>query len=384
MDGKGMTHITMPAAQADEYREVAWGFEKFGDKCTPFYINRPNVGPKQVKMKVLFSGVCHTDLHKSRGHFGPGNVYPYVPGHEILAEVTEIGEGVTKFKVGDHVGVGCFIDSCFECEQCENGDENYCDKGVTETYDHVKKFGRVGGNPEMRTWGGYSGSMVVHEHFCLTIPKNMPLDKTAPILCAGITMWDPLAFHGFTTGKPRTVGIVAIGGLGTMGIRLAKALGHTVVAISTTLAKEQLAKSKGADFFVASKDPESIKAMAGKCNLIINTVSANHDINLYMPLLAKSGTIHQIGAAPAPHSISQLVLMFNRQSISGSLVGGMKATQEVVDFCAKHEIYPDCMTIKADKIDWAFEQLDAGNKDGSRYIIDVQASIADGQVPAKE
>jgi uncharacterized zinc-type alcohol dehydrogenase-like protein len=379
----GHQEITMPATQADEYQEIAWGVQKFGDKFTPFYINRPNVGPKQVKFKTLYSGVCHTDLHKVKGHFGPGNVYPYVPGHEILGEVTEIGEGVTKFKVGDHVGVGCFVDSCMECEQCEEDYENYCDKGVTETYDHVKKFGRVLGNKDMRTWGGYSGSNVVHEHFCLTIPKDLPVENAAPILCAGITMYDPLQNHGFTTGKSRTVGIVAIGGLGTMGIKIAKALGHTVVAISTTSAKEQLAKDKGATHFVASKDPESIKAMANSCHIILNTVAANHDINTYMPLLKKGGVIVQIGAAPAPHSISQIPLMFNRQSISGSLVGGIKNTQEILDFCAKHQIWPDAQMIKFDQIDWAFEQLETNNKDGIRFVIDVQASIAAGQVPTK-
>jgi uncharacterized zinc-type alcohol dehydrogenase-like protein len=255
------------------------------------FINRPKIAPMQVKFKVLYSGVCHTDLHKVQGHFGPVT-FPYVPGHELLGEVTEIGEGVTKFVVGDHVGVGCFVDSCLECEQCTTDNENYCDKGMTETYDHEKRHGRVLGNPESRTWGGYCGSSVVHEHFCLTIPKSLPLDKAAPILCAGITMWDPLRHWGFTEGKPRTVGIVGIGGLGTMGIKIAKALGHTVVAISTTAAKESLAKEKGATKFAASKDPESMKASAGTCDIILNTVSASHDINVYMPLLKKGGIIN--------------------------------------------------------------------------------------------
>jgi uncharacterized zinc-type alcohol dehydrogenase-like protein len=213
-----------------------------------------------------------------------------VPGHELLGEVTEIGEGVTKFKVGDKVGVGCMVDSCLDCDQCKEDSENYCDT-MTETYGHAKKNSRVLGNKDMKTWGGYSGSNVVHEHFCCRIPEGLPLEKAAPILCAGVTMYDPLSHWGFANGVSRTVGIIGIGGLGTMGIKIAKAMGHTVIAISTTAAKKELAESKGATGFVASKDPESIKAQAGKCNIILNTVAANHDINTYMPLLAKGGVI---------------------------------------------------------------------------------------------
>ena len=264
-----------------------------------------------VKFKMLYAGICHTDLHAVQGHLGPGT-YPFVPGHELLGEVTEIGEGVTKFKVGDNVGVGCLVDSCLNCEQCSTDNENYCDNGMTGTYNGVKKHGRVLGDPEMKTWGGYSGSNVVHEHFVNHIPKELPLDKAAPILCAGITMYDPLHHWGFCDGKPKVVGIVGVGGLGTMGIKIAKALGHEVIAISTSAAKESLAKEKGASAFVVSKDPESIKAQAGRCNIILNTVSANHDLNLYLPLLKKNGILVQLGATPAPHAINQLGLIMTR------------------------------------------------------------------------
>lgn len=194
-------------------------------------------------------------------------------------------------------------------------------------------------------------------------------------MCAGITLYDPLKHWGFTTGPSRSVGIIGIGGLGTMGIKLAKALGHTVYAISTSANKKDLALQKGADHFVVSKDEESLKANAGKMDLILNTVSANHDINTYMNLLATNGTIVQLGLAMQPHTVSQLPLMFQRKQIGGSLIGGCKNTQEVLDFCGKHGIAPDCEVIEADKIDWAFEQLKGMNKDGVRYVIDIKKSL---------
>ena len=246
---------------------------------------------------MLYAGICHTDVHAVKNDFG-GAVFPFVPGHELLGEVTEIGNEVTRFKVGDKVGVGCLVDSCLECEQCKDDHENYCDNQMTGTYNGQKRHGRVLGNPASRTWGGYSGSNVVHEHFVNKIPEGLPLDKAAPIMCAGITMYDPLRHWGFTEKQNQVVGIVGIGGLGTMGIKIAKALGHQVVAISTSANKEALAKEKGADHFVVSTDPESIKALKVKCHIILNVVSANHDLNTYLPLLNKSGVMVQMGAAP--------------------------------------------------------------------------------------
>jgi len=217
----------------------------------------------------------------------------------------------------------------------------------------------------------------------MKIPDGIPLECAAPILCAGITMYDPLRYWGATKGKKMTIGIVGIGGLGTMGIKLSKALGHDVIAVSTSANKEALAKEKGATHFCVSKDPESIKTHAGKCDIIINTVGANHDINTYMPLLGKSGVIVQLGLVLQPHTIYQVPLMFSRHCIAGTFIGGVKNTEEVLELCAKHKIWPDCEVIEADKIDWAWNQLtgEGGNKDGVRYIIDVKKSLAGAFVP---
>ena len=208
---------------------------------------------------MLYAGICHTDLHAGMNHFGD-QTYPFTPGHELLGRVVEIGDKVTKVKVGDICAVGCIVDSCLDCSYCGEDSENYCAKGMTGTYGGKKVHGRVGGNPEIKTAGGYSGSNTVHEHFIVKVPEGMDLEKTAPILCAGITMWDPLAHWGFTQeGVKKCVGIVGIGGLGTMGVKLAAALGHEVIAISTSAGKKDLALKKGATGFCVSTDPESIK-----------------------------------------------------------------------------------------------------------------------------
>ena len=330
---------------------------------------------------MLYCGVCHSDIHIGKGELGEVQ-YPFVGGHELLGKVVEIGEGVTKFKVGDHCAVGCMVESCLKCGCCKAGDNQYCDKGMTGTYNGVKKHNYALGNQEVKTRGGYSGSHTVHESFVISIPDTMDMPKTAPILCAGITMYDPLRHWGFTTTTGKTVGIIGVGGLGTMGIKLAKAMGHKVVAISTSSKKEALAKEKGATDFVVSTDPESIQKHAGSCDIILNTVSAEHDLNTYMPLVAKSGTLVQLGLVAKPHAVSQLPLMFGRKSIAGSLIGGIAPTQECVDFCAKHNIYPDCETILADKLTWAWEQLEkAGNSSGIRYVLDIKASLASDFVP---
>jgi len=285
---------------------------------------------------------------------------------------------VTKVKVGDHCAVGCMVDSCLDCEYCKSGEENYCEKGMTGTYNGVKQFGRVGGNQTVRTHGGYSGSQVTHEHFIFKIPEGMNLGKTSPILCDGITMYDPLRHWGFTKkdAGSKVVGIVGIGGLGTMGIKIANALGHHVVAISTSASKKELAHQKGAKSFVVSSDPESIKALDKKCDIILNTVSVPHDLNVYLPLLKTSGLLIQLGGVGAPHSVSQFPLLMKRLTIAGSLIGGIESTQEVVDLCFKHNIYPDIQLIEAKDIDFAWKKLSEGkNDDGVRYVIDIKKSL---------
>merc|ERR1712166_355844 len=240
-----------------------------------------------------------------------------------------------KVKVGDPVGVGCFVDSCLECEGCKAGDEELCATGVVATYNGDRKYGRHHGNPESKTWGGYSGSNVVNEHFILKIPDGLPLEFTAPIMCAGITMYSPLKRHGATAGKKMTIGVIGIGGLGTMGVKLSAALGHGVVAISSSPNKEEAAMKKGATHFVVSSDPESVKKCADKCDIILDTVSAPHGIDAYLPLLATGGVFVCLGINPQI-AVSQIQLIRKRQSITGSMIGGIAPTQEVLDLCAKH------------------------------------------------
>ena len=255
----------------------------------------------------------------------------------------------------------------------------YCEKGGnTHTYNSMKTYGHVSGNPEVQNFGGYSASNTVHERYVMKIPDSIPLDKAGPILCAGITLWDPLRHWGATKegAKKMTIGVIGIGGLGTMGIKLASALGHNVYAISTSSNKEQLAKDKGASGFVVSTDPKSMAAAASKMDLILNTVSAKHEVSHYLSLLRTNGTIVQLGLVAEAHSVVQLPLVFGRKSIAGSAIGGFPATEELLEFCGKHSIVPDVESIEADKIDWAYEQLlEHPNKDGIRYVIDIKKSL---------
>jgi uncharacterized zinc-type alcohol dehydrogenase-like protein len=240
----------------------------------------------------------------------------------------------------------------------------------------LKTHGHVGGNPDTQNFGGYSASNVVHEAYIIKIPEAIPLDKAGPILCAGITMYDPLRHWGATKGNKLCVGIVGVGGLGTMGIKMAKALGHRVVAISTSAGKKDMATEKGADAFVVSTDTASMAAEANKCDLILNTVSADHQVAHYLSLLRRDGTIVQLGLVPTPHSLVQMPLITGRKSVAGSLIGGIPATEECLELCAKHNIVPDVEHVEAEKIDWAWEQLCTINKDGIRYVIDIEKSLA--------
>ena len=248
----------------------------------------------------------------------------------------------------------------------------YCLNGFTATYNGVKKHGGVPGNQEGRTWGGYSASHTVHEYYCNQIPDGIPIDKVAPILCAGITMYEPLRYWGATKpGVKMIIGVAGIGGLGTMGLKLAKALGHTVVAISSSSKKEALAKGKGADHYVVSTDPESIKNCPVRCHLILNTVSVEHDAKTYMALLQRGGTLVQLGLVTKPQVLAPMSLMFEKKSVSGCLIGGIKATEEVLALCAKHQIWPDTEIVTADQIDDVWAKLNQSNADGVRYVIDI-------------
>lgn len=270
-------------------------------------------------------------------------------------------------------------DACLDCDACANGDEQHCLKGkCVPTYNGKKRFNHLGGNPDSITYGGYSGSHCLHEHFVIKFPEGLPLQAGGPLLCAGITMYEPLKRWGAVAagqaGKKMTIGIIGIGGLGTMGLKLAKAMGHTVVAISTSPNKKEMAMAKGADAFVVSKDPDSMAANARTCDLILATLSAVHEVSFYLSLLRYNGTIVELGLVTKPHTMNQVPLILHNLAVAGSHIGGIANTQECIDFCAEHKIYPDLEEVTADKIDWVWEQLE-NNADGKRYVIDIQKSL---------
>ncbi len=330
----------------------------------PFSVERRAPGPKDVALEILFCGVCHSDLHTARGEWH-GVQFPAVPGHEIVGKVTAVGSDVKKFKPGQIVGVGCMVDSCRTCAACKDGLEQYCDGPVsfTGTYN-----GPVGGGPN--TYGGYSAAITVDQDFVLAVghdEKN--LAAVAPLLCAGITTWSPL--RHWNTGPGKKVGIVGIGGLGHMGIKLAHALGAHVVAFTTSPDKIADAKKLGADEIVISKDEAQMQKHAGSFDLIINTVAAPHNLDAYMVLLKRDGAQVLVGAPPTPHpSPAAFNLIFKRRSLAGSLIGGISETQEMLDFCAKHNIVSDIEKIPMQDIDKAYERM-LKNDVKYRFVVDM-------------
>jgi uncharacterized zinc-type alcohol dehydrogenase-like protein len=301
----------IPACADNEYREVAWGINRCGEKFTPMWINRPKVGDYDVRFEMKFCGICHSDVHIGQNDLG-GCIYPIVPGHELVGTVVEVGSKVQRCKVGDNVGVGCIIDSCMKCSFCDESEEQYClGGGNTHTYNSRKTYGHIGGNPETQNFGGYSGSNTVHERYVMKIPDSLPLEKAGPLMCAAITMYDPLRHWGATKeGSNMNIGIVGIGGLGTMGIKLAKAMGHKIFAISTSPNKKELAEKKGADVFVCSTDNKSMNENANQMDLIINTVAGKHELQHYISLLRTNGTLVQLGLVTENHTVNQLPLVF--------------------------------------------------------------------------
>ncbi|MCP5411078.1 MAG: NAD(P)-dependent alcohol dehydrogenase [Alphaproteobacteria bacterium] len=332
----------------------------------PHTIERREPGPKDVAIEILYCGVCHSDLHTARSEW-PGTKYPCVPGHEIVGRVTAVGGQVDRFKAGDLVGVGCMVDSCRTCASCEEGLEQYCDGpvGFTGTYN-----GPLGA-PE-NTHGGYSAAITVDEHFVLKITHaEKDLAAAAPLLCAGITTWSPLRHWGAGPGKK--VGIVGIGGLGHMGVKLAHALGAHTVAFTTSPAKVADAKALGADEVVVSKDAEQMAKHAGSFDLIVNTVAAPHDLDAFTALLKRDGTMTLVGAPSTPHpSPAVFNLVFKRRAIAGSLIGGIPETQEMLDFCAKHGITSDVEMIAMQDIEKAYERMLKSDVK-YRFVIDMES-----------
>lgn len=339
----------------------AYGTEAAKAQLNQMQINRRQVMPHDVEIDIQYCGVCHSDLHTARNewHF---TVYPCVPGHEIVGKVARIGDHVSKFKIGDLVGVGCMVDSCRECEYCKEGVEQFCEKGNVQTYNSPDKFMGT------QTFGGYSEKIVVDENYVLRIPANLNLAATAPLLCAGITTYSPLRHWKIGPGKK--VGVVGIGGLGHMAIKIAKAMGAHVVAFTTSESKFSEAKRLGADETVLSKDEAQMAAYTGKLHFILDAVSADHDINAYLNLLRVDGTLALVGAPEHPLSIAAFSVIIGRKSFAGSPIGGIAETQEMLDFCGKHNVTSDIEMINIQQINEAYERLVKGDVK-YRFVIDM-------------
>jgi alcohol dehydrogenase (NADP+) len=326
-----------------------------------FSLERRVPGEHDVQIEILFCGVCHSDVHTVRNEW-QGTTYPCVPGHEIVGRVTKVGAKVQKFKAGDIAGVGCLVDSCRTCGSCEEHLEQFCEKGAIFTYNSPDKHS--GGV----TYGGYSESIVVDEAFVLRIPDHLDLAGTAPLLCAGITTYSPLRHHGVTEGQK--VGIVGLGGLGHMGVKLAKAMGAHVVVFTTSQNKVKDALRLGADEVVLSKDESAMKEHLNSFHFILDTAGAKHDINAYLVLLKRDGNLTQVGVASEPFAVDVTNLIFGRRNFSGSLIGGLNETQEMLDFCSQHHITSDIELIPIQQVNEAYDRLVKGDVK-YRFVIDM-------------
>ncbi|MBD8659413.1 NAD(P)-dependent alcohol dehydrogenase [Frigoribacterium sp. CFBP 8754] len=323
-------------------------------------IERRDVGPKDVMIEIAYAGICHSDIHTVRGEWGEIQ-YPQVVGHEIVGTVSEVGSEVTKHQVGDRVGVGCMVNSCGECEYCLRGDEQYCAKGNVGTYTGVDPAdGTI-------TQGGYSQAVVVTEDFVLRVPESLDYDKVAPLLCAGITLYSPLHHWGVTEGTK--VAIVGMGGLGHMGVKIAAALGAEVTVLSQTTSKEEDSLRFGAKAHYATSDEQTFTDLANSFDLIVNTVSAKIDMGAYLNLLRVDGTLVNVGAPSEPLEVPAFALIPARRSWAGSAIGGIRETQEMLDFCAEHGILPETELISADQINEAYERVLASDV-RYRFVID--------------
>ena len=339
----------------------AFGTEAAEAPLKTLDIKRRAVQAHDVEIEILYCGICHSDLHTARNEWH-GTIYPIVPGHEIVGRVTKVGDHVKGFKVGDLAGVGCLVDSCRECEHCKNDLEQFCDEGSTQTFNSPDKH--LGG----QTYGGYSQSITVDESFVLHISDKLDLAAVAPLLCAGITTYSPLKH--WKVGSGQKVGIVGIGGLGHMGIKIAKAMGAHVVVFTTSLSKTDDAKRLGADEVVLSTDEAQMAAHARSLNFILDCVSAEHNIDAYLNLLKVDGTLTLVGAPMDPLPVTSFSLILGRRSFSGSLIGGLAETQEMLDFCAKHNITSDVEVIGVNDVNDAYERLLKGDVK-YRFVIDM-------------
>lgn len=340
-------------------RVHAYAAPAAAEPLAPTTIERRDVGPNDVLIEITYAGICHSDIHTVSGDWGPQS-YPLVPGHEIVGIVAEVGAEVTRHRVGDRVGVGCMVNSCGQCTNCRNGDEQYCLDGMVPTYGGADRDGTV-------TQGGYSTHVVVDADFVLSVPEGIDMAAAAPLLCAGITTYSPLRRWGAGPGKK--VAVVGLGGLGHMAVKIAHAMGAEVTVLSQSLKKQEDGLRLGADHYHATSDPDTFERLAGRFDLIVNTVSAPIDVDAYLGLLAVDGTLVNVGAPAEPLSLNVFSLIGARRSYAGSMIGGIAETQEMLDFCAEHRIGADIELISADQINEAYERVLASDV-RYRFVID--------------
>ncbi len=327
-----------------------------------FSFERRELREKDVQLDILYAGICHSDIHQAREEWGPA-IFPMVPGHEIVGKVTAIAPGVTKFKVGDLIGVGVFVDSCRKCDSCKAGLEQYCIEGMTGTYNTYERDGKT------VAMGGYSDSFVIDEDYAVHVPANLDLTGVAPLMCAGITLYSPL--KNWKAGPGKKVGVIGLGGLGHMGVKFAVALGAEVTVFSHSPAKESDAKSMGAHHFVSTKDINNLKKLEKQYDLLLNTVSADIDLEPYLQMLKLDGTLVVIGLPGKPYAINAGTLLGQRRSLSGSMIGGIAQLQEMLNFCGEKSIISDVEVIKADYINTAYDRTVASDVK-YRFVIDAK------------
>ena len=327
----------------------------------PFDFERKDVGAHQIQIEILFSGVCHSDIHTARSEWGPAN-YPVVPGHEIVGRIVKVGSEVSAFKVGELAGVGCFVDSCRECQSCKEGEEQYCEQGMTGTYNSFER------GTDIPTYGGYSTSITVDEKYALHISDKLDLAGVAPLLCAGITTYSPL--RHLKVGKGHKVAVLGLGGLGHMAVKFAASFGAEVTMLSTSPSKEADARKLGAHNFALTTNPDVMASLANSFDFIVNTISAQHEYDTYLNLLAKNGTMVVLGVPEKPSVAPAMSLIWKRRSIMGSLIGGIAETQEMLDYCAEHNIVSDVEVIDMQYINEAYDRMEKSDVK-YRFVIDM-------------
>ena len=333
----------------------------------PFTFERRDPGPYDVLIEILYCGICHSDIHQARDEWG-GSTFPMVPGHEIVGRVTGVGSKVRRFKIGDLAGVGCFVDSCRVCESCKEGLEQYCEQQASWTYNGTEQ------DKITPTFGGYSSQIVVDEQYVLKISSQLPLANVAPLLCAGITTYSPL--RQFNVGPGKKVGVVGLGGLGHMAVKLGVSMGAEVTVFSTSKTKEQDARRLGAHDFVVSLDAKNFDTLANRFDFILDAVSAPHDLNLYLNLLRRDGILGMVGVPAKPLAVHAFSLALKRRKLAGSIIGGIRETQEMLDYCVQHNVTADVEVIPIQQVNEAFDRTLKGDV-RYRFVIDM-ATLKEG------